>query len=270
MNVHDTPFYHSTIKKYTMIVGTLFNNIHIQKFDENDVSIETIKVPLAYGPKDKMLRRIFEDSSITDDTKIRMTLPRISFELVSMTYDAVRKRNTQNRIREKRADSEGREFQYERVPYNFNYSVSLMTKYYEDSLQMVEQILPYFQPDVSVTVKDVPAFTNDLTNEAMTTDIPITLENITKEDEWEGDYETVRSISWNLDLVLKGYIYKPISKSEIILNADTNLFVNFDVLDEAVNILTEPEPLTDNPNDEHGYKFTTTDGSKNEFIRIEV
>lgn len=199
----NNPFYYSTIRKYTVAFGTLFNNISIQRFDSDGTAQKRIKVPLAYGAKEKYLRRINEASSIDSNTDVRMTLPRMSFELMDLAYTTDRMLNPLNKLYSCAPNDVGNYTALnERMPYDFTYELNIMVKNTDDGLQCIEQILPYFTPSFNISTNDIPSL-------EVVSDIPIILETITKEDSFEGDFETLREIIWTLTFKIKGYIYKP-------------------------------------------------------------
>ena len=202
-------FYFSTIRKYVTLVGTLFNDIRITRTDANNNVTELLKVPVSYAPKDKMLARVVEDPGLNRPTAT-ITLPMISFEMGQIKYDATRKLNTINRSVVKNVTDKNKfNYQYNPVPYNFDFKVFIYAKNAEDGTKIIEQILPYFTPDWTTTVRLIPEM-------EIIMDIPVILNNITYEDKYDGDFKKRRSIVWTLDLVLKGYIYGPVRKGGII------------------------------------------------------
>ena len=177
-------FYHEILRRTIISFGTLFNNITIKKTDSSGDTISVVKVPLSYGPTQKFLARLEQSPDLNKSTAI--TLPRMSFEFTGLTYDASRKVTTSQKITVKDPDNGNTaKKSYMPVPYNMQFELSVMTKLNDDSLQIVEQILPYFQPSYNVTVNLV-----DTLNEKR--DIPIVLENITMQDDYEGDFSSRR------------------------------------------------------------------------------
>jgi len=212
------PFYFSTLRKYVILVGTLFNNIRITKTDSSNNQISLIKVPITYAPKDKMLARLLQDPNI-DRQSATITLPVISFEMGKMQYDGSRKLNTINRIAVKDTTNQSKlSYQYNPVPYNIDFKVYIYAKNTEDGTKIIEQILPYFTPDWTTTINIIPEMNINI-------DIPIILNNINYSDNYDGKYIDRRSIIWSLDLVLKGYIYGPVKKSNIIKFIKTNFYI---------------------------------------------
>jgi hypothetical protein len=211
-----SPFYHSLIRKYVILTGTLFNNIHITRTDSNGNQTALIKVPITYAAKDKMLARVLGDPNIQVETAVT-PLPLISFEMTNMYYDGDRKLNTIGRIAAADSNNNRLKYQYNPVPYNINFSVYVYTKHTEDGTKIIEQILPYFTPDWTTTVNLIPEMN-------VTMDIPIILNRIEYSDTYDGSYTNRRAIIWELKLTLKGYLYGPVKKSNVIKFVETNLY----------------------------------------------
>ena len=205
-------FYNEAIRKTVISFGTLFNNIEIRKKDPStgDV-IEAEKVPLAYGPKAKFLTRLEQNADVTN--KVAITLPRLYFEMSGLNYDGSRKTAPTQKYRTVIND-DGTEVkvQYVPVPYNMEFELGIIAKSQDDGLQILEQILPYFQPNFNVTVNMIAEM-----NEKK--DISIILNGISHEDDWDGDFLERRSIVWTLNFTARSYIYGPYSKSGLIKKA---------------------------------------------------
>lgn len=213
-----TPFYFSLIRKYVILVGTLFNNIKITKTDSNGNVVSLIKVPITYAPKDKMLARIIQDPGI-DRPTATIPLPSISFEMGKMIYDGSRKLNTIGKVSVKDPDNPNNfKYQYNPVPYNIQFMVYIYAKNTEDGTKIIEQILPYFTPDWTTTVNLIPEAN-------INQDIPVILNNINYEDNYDEGFKERRSIIWSLDLTLKGYLYGPVKKSGIIKFINNNFYI---------------------------------------------
>lgn len=212
-----TPFYFSLLRKYVILVGTLFNNIRITRTDSSGNQTALLRVPITYAPKDKMLARVIQDTAIDRQTAT-IPLPAISFEMGKMTYDGTRKLNTIGKVSVKNAtDANKFSYQYNPVPYNIEFKVYIYAKNAEDGTKIIEQILPYFTPDWTTTVNLIPEV-------EVTMDIPVLLNNISYNDNYDGDFKERRAIIWTLDLVLKGYLYGPVKKSGIIKFVSTNFY----------------------------------------------
>lgn len=213
-----TPFYFSLIRKYVILVGTLFNNIKITKTDADGDVISLVKVPITYGPKDKMLARVVQDPNI-DRQSATLPLPMISFEMGKMSYDGSRKLPTTNKVSVKKdTDLNKFKYQYNPVPYNIEFKVFVYAKNAEDGTKIIEQILPYFTPDWTTTVSLIPEMEINM-------DIPVILNNIGYSDNYDGSFTERRAIIWELDLLLKGYLYGPVKKGGIIKFINTNFYI---------------------------------------------
>jgi hypothetical protein len=205
------PFYNKAIRKSVIAFGSLFNQIYFNREDDNGTVVETIRVPISYGPKEKFIQRLKSESSITDTAHVRMTLPRMGFEITSYLYDSERKLN---KLNQKFGYLNGSIGSYIEVPYNINFGLYLFTRNLDDNLQIIEQILPYFAPDFTVTVN-----MNELNKQV---DIPIVLNNVTTIEDYEGDFDTRRSVNTIFDFTMKSYVYGPI-KNDIALIDDVEL-----------------------------------------------
>jgi len=210
-------FYFSTIRKMVILFGTVFNDLKITRTNaENDV-VATLKIPLSYAPKDKMLARVDADPEITRQTAIY--LPRMSFEMTGLAYDGARKLNTVSRqVVKDNSNANKLKAQYNPVPYNFDFNLYVYVKNAEDGTKIIEQILPFFTPDWTATVNLIPEM-----NIAM--DIPIILNSLSMEDTYDGSFEERRAIIWTLNFTVKGWIYGPIVSKPIIKIANTQFFV---------------------------------------------
>ena len=225
-----TYFYHQISRKMVVAFGSLFNTIEVRKTDSSDAVTEVIKIPLSYGPKDKMLTRISSDPNL--NPKVALTVPRMGFELLSMTYDSVRKLNTLNRNVKK--GTTGLKKQFNPVPYNWEFSLYIFVKNAEDGTQVLEQILPFFTPEFTVTMNLVSSMEE-------VRDIPLVLNSVTSEDTYEGDFATRRSIIWTLSFTMKGFLYPDISDNAKVIETvavDTHLMSKASVV-EPVYFVSE-------------------------------
>jgi hypothetical protein len=198
-------FYHEILRRTVVSFGSLFNNIEIRHTNNSDQVVSIIKVPLAYGPTQKFLARLNQSPNL--NKPVQITLPRMSFEFTGLTYDSSRKSTTTQYFTEK-STQDGSEIKkgYLPVPYNMQFELSIMSKLNDDALQIVEQILPYFQPAYTMTVNLV-----DTINEKR--DIPVVLENITMQDDYEGDFNTRRVLIYTLRFTAKTYLFGPLSSA---------------------------------------------------------
>ena len=209
-------FYHNTLRKYIIIFGTLFNDIIIDRKDKNGNTVQRIKVPLAYAPQEKMLARLEQDP--TNDRKAAMALPRMSFEMTGMTYAPDRKMNTVMRQVNATADKSKLANMYNPVPYDLQMQLNIYTSFAEDATYILENILPFFTPEWTVTV--------DLVSDiGLKYDVPIILNSTSSADTYEGDFETRRALIWTLDFTLKGLIIGPVRKSGIIKGVNNRIFL---------------------------------------------
>ena len=207
-------YYHSTIRKYVTLFGTLFNSISITRTDKTGYTTVFIKVPVTYSPKEKMLARVNQDPNL-DRQSATPTLPIMAFEMTDVRYDADRKLSTVKRVVNTVAgDANSLKYQFVPVPYNFGFRLYVMVKNAEDGTKIIEQILPYFTPDWTTTVHLIPEM--DITME-----IPVILNNIQQEDVYDGNFQDRRSLVWTIDFTLKGYVFGPIKKGKIIKFANS-------------------------------------------------
>jgi len=222
-------FYFSTIRKYVTLFGTLFNEIHVIRTNKNGDMTAFIKVPITYAPKEKMLTRVGQDPNI-DRPSATVTLPMMSFEMTDMQYDSDRKLNTIGRSVVQSSDRNKLKYQYNPVPYNIGFRLYIYVKNAEDGTKIVEQILPYFTPDFTVTVNLIPEM-------EATVDIPIVMNHISQEDSYEGGFKERRALIWTLDFTVKGYIYGPVKTGAIIKYANTVFYAPSTVnLQDAVGV----------------------------------
>lgn len=209
-------FYHASIRKSVSVFGTLFNNIKVVRKDSSDEVVQIKRVPLAYGPREKFLSRIANVPEL-DDSKIAIKLPRMSFEISSISYDSAIKLPKLNKVTADSSDPTVKQSIYAATPYKIGMSLSILTNNQDDALQIVEQILPYFQPDYTVTI-------NDQTDIGIKSDIPIVLNSVSFEDSYDGDFMSRRAIIYTLDFTMNVKFYGPVTDRNIIreVNIDIN------------------------------------------------
>jgi len=203
-------FYNQIVRKNIIAFGTLFNNITMKSTDpSNGDVLEETKVPLAYGPKQKFLVRLTDSST----SKVSITLPRLYFEMTGIDYDPTRKTSPIQKYKTIVDDNGGEvRVQYVPVPYNINFELGVIAKSQDDALQIVEQILPYFQPSFSITLNMIPDM-----NEKR--DVAIVLNNIGSEDEWDDTFMERRYIAYTFNFTMKSYLYGPYNTSDVIKKA---------------------------------------------------
>ena len=202
-----TQFYNQAVRKTVVSFGTLFNNIELKKIVDGQV-LEVEKVPLAYGPKQKFLYRL--QGNAADGKKVAITMPRIYFEMTGIDYDASRKTPATQKYKTVIND-EGNEVrtQYVPVPYNISFEVGILCKSQDDGLQILEQILPFFQPSFSMSLKFIPDMDE-------VRDVAVVLNSVDFDDDWEDDFSTRRSITYSMQFTCKSYIYGPYTKADVI------------------------------------------------------
>ena len=210
-------FYHSSLRKLVVAFGSLFNDIRIARYNSNGTIKEYIRLPLSYGPKEKFLARLNQPSSLSDGTKVEATLPRLGFEITGINFDSGRKRNTmQQKVMGVSGDNWHRKYNYSEVPYNVDFSVYCMVRNTDDGLQFVEQVLPYFTPEFNITIN-----INELNQKQ---DIPIILSGVNSEEDYEGDFDSRRNITWTLNFTAKTNIYGQGRTSGTILKTKAVFF----------------------------------------------
>ena len=240
----DQRFYWGTIRKAIVAFGSMFNNITIQRTDANGNVVQLQKVPLSYSPKQKFLTKIRQQPDV-DTQNVQVLLPRMGFEMVSLEYDPNRKISPIQQSRTINSSSAANS-QYAPTPYNINVILYVYAKNQDDGLQVIEQILPYFNPDYNLTIKAVPQLN-------IKNDLPIILSSIGFEDDYEGDLTTRRSIIWTLSFVLKLNFYGPVSKQGVIKKTTSNIFNDRELTSQQQIITVQPDPVTANVTDSFGY-----------------
>ena len=209
-------FYHETIRRYVIVFGTMFNDMVVHRRNNAGTIIKRIKVPIAYGPRAKFLSRIQQDPNLTKPDAI--SLPRMSFQIAGYNYDGTRKLTTVGQIKTPADQDMKNSSVYNPVPYNIDFELSIYVLNAEDGTMLIEQILPYFTPEWTNTIKLV----DDLD---LRMDVPLVLNNITTEDTYEDSYENRRTIIHTLNFTMKGYVFGPVKDKNIINTALTRTFV---------------------------------------------
>jgi hypothetical protein len=206
--------------------GNLFNEIQVDRYDTAGTKLQTVNVPIEYGPKQKFIQRVTSDPNL--DRNVSTTLPRLGFEFTSMTYAPQRKLNSAHKI-SRGVNTGGLDFNYmyTPVPYDFNFSLHALFRNTEDGTQIVEQIVPFFTPDFTVTMKMIPEMSVNM-------DIPIELISVTSSDTYEGDMESRRIQTYQLDFTVKGYLFGPIKKFKYIIRDDVNLINDGSSINKAI------------------------------------
>lgn len=235
-------FYHESTRRYVAMFGTLFNDIVIDRKDNNDTLVQRIKVPISYAPMQKILARLEQDPNLTSQA---ITLPRMSFEIVGMTYDGDRKltSSVRNTIPSS-AETNVYKSALTPTPYNLEFQLNIMTKYNEDGTKILEQILPYFRPEFSPSVKLLDDLDYYL-------DVPIVLNGVTTEDIYEGSFEERRSLIWTLNFTMKAWYFGPVQDKKVIKFSKVNVYSDIDVANYEITVAAQPgmtangQPTTD-------------------------
>ena len=218
-------FYHAILRKSVAVFGTLFNDIKVVRVDSNGIVKDQQRVPLSYGPKQKFLARLDQQANL-DDPKVALKLPRMSFEITNMAYDTTTKTSALNTITTSTTPTT-RSTIGQVTPYLVDMQLNIIAKNQDDALQIFEQIVPYFQPTYTVSVKLV----DDL-NKSF--DVPITLTSVTIQDDYEGDMTSRRSLIYTLDFSMKVKFFGPSAKQGIVttVSTDINGFDTFGFIEE--------------------------------------
>lgn len=207
----ENTYYNESIRKLVTAFGALFNSIYIIRKDENQQITEKLRVPLMYGPKEKFIYRLKNESQISDETHVQTTLPLMGFDMTSIMYDVNRKIN-----RLTRKVQQGRS-SYSEVPYNISFGLYVFTRNIDDNLQIVEQILPYFAPEFMISINIDELYPS--------VDIPIILNSVAMNEDYEGSYDVRRSVTSLFDFTVKGYVYNKFCEptTGIIKNIDLDI-----------------------------------------------
>ena len=247
-------FYHETMRNVIVAFGTLFNNIHLVRKNNSGVVTQTMKVPLAYGPRQKWITRLDADANL--DTKVAITLPRLGFEIQNLSYDPSRKLNRVQKfkkVKSSSSDSNKLDTQYMPVPYNLDIELYSMAKNSDDGLQIVEQILPYFQPDYTLTIKD-------MTDMGIKRDIPIILNSVNYEDNYRGDFGERRAIIYTLGFTSKFYLYGPVTSAKVIKTVQVDQYANLqtEAPKREQRYTVAPSPASADADDDFGFNETVS------------
>jgi len=239
--------YHEIIRKTVVGFGTLFNNIEVRRTGSGG-AVQVMKVPLAYGPKQKFLARLRAVGDLSAKDAAQITLPRISFEMQGISYDPQRKLSPTQYIRYT-ADDGSTKKSFMPVPYNINFELGILAKNQDDALQIIEQILPVFQPSFNITLNLVPEI-------GESKDYPVTLQDVSYEDVYEGDFDTRRTLVYTLQFVAKSYLYGPVqvATGEVITKAIIDYATDSKVTaPREVRYTATPDPANADPDDDFGF-----------------
>ena len=244
-------FYHESLRKVVVAFGTIFNNITIHRTDSNNNVVQSIKVPLAYSPKEKFLTRLEQQADL-DNRSVAVTLPRMGFEISGISYDSSRKLQKVGKFRSIRSDrGDVMDYQYNPVPYNISLNLYSFTATAESGLQIIEQILPYFQPDYTVTINTIPSM-------GIKRDVPIILNGVNYEDTYDGSYTQRRAVNYTLSFTAKTYLYGPIYSQRVIKETQADLYSDTPVSSREERVVVVPNPTSADANDDFGFTTTIT------------
>ena len=219
--LNNNVFYHGIIRKCIVGFGTLFSDIYIDRKQGDSVTgttVQRLQIPLAYAPKEKWIVRLDEDPSL--ENHVYTTLPRMSFEIIGYNYDPQRKVNRMNQL--KCGDGTGTvSTMYTPVPYNLDLSLYILTKTQEDGLQIIEQILPTFTPEYTLTLNVVPDMNVKI-------DVPIVLNSVSVQDDYDGDFQNRRFVTHTLNFQMKMNLFGPVNTGSVITEVNANIGDNED------------------------------------------
>jgi len=206
-------FYHERVRRSVAIFGRVFNDIYVLRKNSTGAIISTVKVPLSYAPKAKFLDRIREQADLASGQRVALKLPRMSFEIVSYTYDPTRQLQKTSSFMQTGSTAAQRAKINTYVPYNITFQLNIYAKTQDDALQIVEQIMPYFAPQYNLTMAPISAYPD------LKEDVPITLQSVDFADDFEGDVATRRTIIYTLTFEMKANFYGPIADKNVITKA---------------------------------------------------
>ena len=249
-----TYYYHEIIRKTIVSFGTVFNGISIKHKDGSGDDFNEIKVPLSYGPAQKFLARLEQQADL--NKPVQISLPRMSFEMNNVAYDPSRKTGVTQTF--KTSDGTNMKKFYMPVPYNIGFELSIFSKLNDDALQIVEQILPYFQPSFNLTVDLVSSIGEKR-------DVPVILDNVGFQDDYEGDFSTRRALIYTLNFTAKTYLFGPIAEttSGLIKKVQTDLYsdTNTKKASREMRYTAVPDPIDAGPADDFGFTDSWQDFS---------
>ena len=245
-----TYYYHEIIRKTIIGFGTLFNDINIKHKNSSDAVISEMKVPLAYGPTQKFLAKLEQQADL--NKPVQITLPRMSFEMTSVDYDPTRKTGVTQTFKAVDGNSNMKKV-FMPVPYNIGFELSILSKLNDDALQIVEQILPYFQPAFNITIDLVESIGEKR-------DIPVILNSVSMQDDYECDFSTRRALIYRLQFTAKTYLFGPVADNpeglirKVIVDnyADTNT----QTAKREMRYTVVPDPVSADPGDDFGFSET--------------
>ena len=248
-----THFYHQKVRTCVAIFGKLFNNIYVVRPSSQ------LKVPLSYAPKQKYLERIRENPDLSANSQVAIKLPRMSFEITSFAYDATRQLTKVSNFNTFGTSNTNKQKFYSPVPYSVNFQLNVYAKSQDDALQIVEQILPTFNPQYTLTIKPFSTEYPDFKE-----DIPIVIQGLSFSDDFEGSMEQRRTIIYTLDFEMKVSFYGPINTSDIIRTSKATFFdigaglLDSDIGLERIDTTPDPTSVFGMPDSDFGFSNTIT------------
>jgi len=245
-------FYHESLRKVVVAFGTIFNNIIIHRTKTDGSVLQRLKVPLSYSPKEKFLVRLEQQPNL-DQREMAVSLPRMGFEISGISYDASRKLQRVGKFKNvNTTDANKQYYQYNPVPYNISFNLYSFTATAEGGLQIVEQILPYFQPDYTVTINAIPEM-------GIKRDVPITLNSVNYEDTYDGAFTTRRAVNYTLGFTAKTYLYGPVYSGKVIKETQADIYTDTATGSKREErIVVVPNPTTADADDDFGFTTTIT------------
>ena len=248
-------FYNEGLRRLTVAFGQIFNNIDVVTKSSTGAITKRMRVPLAYAPKEKFLVRLDQQPDLTS-REFSIVLPRMGFEISGLEYDSSRNLNKLQKFKQVK-DGKTLEWNYTPVPYNISYNLYSFTSTAENGLQIVEQILPFFQPDYTVTINMIPKL-------SLKRDVPIILNTVSYEDSYTGNFETRRAVIYTMNFTAKTYLYGPITQQGVIKKAVTDIATDLAPAAYEERIVIEPNPTTADADDDFGFTTTITFSQKGE------
>jgi hypothetical protein len=235
--LQNDPFYYQAVRKVVAAFGAVFNDISIQRKDETGAVIQTIEVPITYTPKSRFVYMTEASKLDTNEARVNITLPRMGYEMTSFYYDGSRKLQMQTTVPGRLLQSGGRQAEYAPVPYCLAFSMYLAAKNTQDALQVIEQIIPFFQPTFNVTIWEMDSA-------QQSRDVPITFENVDFEDSWDGQTNSERTIIWTMSFTANIWVHGPSREALEIKQINVSTAVNGTSSGFTTQVAAVPVPNT--------------------------
>jgi len=243
-----TYFYHEVIRKTIIGFGTLFNNMEVRHQTSDGTTVDIKRVPLAYGPAAKFIARLEQQPDL--NKMVAITLPRMSFEITNISYDSTRKAGITQTFKAQDVNNNKMKKVFMPVPYNLGFDLNILVKQQDDGLQILEQILPFFQPGFNISIDLVKSIGEKR-------DIPMVLQNISQQDDYEGDFSTRRALIYTLSFTAKTFFFNFISDTSegLIKKVQTDLYADTDIqkVKREMRYTVTPNPADAGPADDFGF-----------------